>query len=86
MNEKEVELKPEKPKKVGKSKIRKISCFTAVFTVIILLCTGSLGALWAGGWLKDFTCDLVLEDSMIWEKVNCGTEDKQVETVSTPNQ
>lgn len=52
--------------------IKKISCFTVLFTGIFLTCASFFGILWAGGWIQDAVCSVVLEDSYIYEKINCS--------------
>ncbi|MFC1780175.1 S1C family serine protease [Patescibacteria group bacterium] len=54
---------------------KKVACFTAFFITIFLLCGGSIFILWAGGWVKDLTCSVVLDDSYVWEKVGCEKVD-----------
>lgn len=69
--------KEESSKTALKSKIKKTGCFTLIFTVILSLLVSVLAFLWAGGWMKDATCSLVLEDSFVWEKANCDSMQKK---------
>ncbi len=57
------------------SKLKKVTCFTLIFLVVFSLCGGVIGLFWAGGWAKDLTCSVVLEDSFIWDKMNCKTQE-----------
>jgi len=70
--------------KVIKRRLTKAGCFTAIFTVLCLLCAGSIGVLCAGGWAKDAMCGVVLEDSYLWEKAGCQ-EEKQTEAIIDEN-
>lgn len=64
-------------KKVNiRSKAKRVACFTALFTAILLTCVGISALIWAGGWVKSITCDLVLEDSFIWDKMKCSFEEE----------
>lgn len=62
-----------------KFKVKKVACFFTFFIGLFLLCGGTIGVIWAGGWLKNFTCSVVLEDSYIWEKVGCDKEEDVVD-------
>jgi len=72
----------------SKKTIKKASC-VAVFVVTLVVGIGTIcSILWAGGWMKKATCDIVLEDSFVWEKANCSkkineekTEVNQGETI-----
>ena len=77
LNSKEVEIDLPKQKSGNAGKFKKAGCFAIIFIIFSLCCIGSLGTLWAGGWLKEAACDIVLEDSAIWEKVNCKQEKKE---------
>ena len=64
----------ESKKRFLNSKVKKVTCFTVVFLAIFSLCGVVIALLWAGGWVKDMTCSVVLEDSWIWEKARCGVQ------------
>jgi serine protease Do len=51
--------------------VKKIVCFTVFFVFTFVICGGTIGALFAGGWAKKFICSFVMEDSFIWRKSNC---------------
>ncbi len=77
MNDQKIE------KKSGVSKsIKRATCFTGVFTAIILLCSSVIAILWAGGWAKEAVCSVVLEDSTIWNSVSCKSEESASTTDS----
>ncbi|MBN2016245.1 trypsin-like peptidase domain-containing protein [Candidatus Dojkabacteria bacterium] len=65
-----MEIKDNKPKTTN-AKLKKASCFGLFFIFLFLACGGTVALGWAGGWLKELTCSVVLEDSMIWDQVNC---------------
>jgi serine protease Do len=62
---------------------KKIGCFTLIFIALFTLCGGTIGILWAGGWIQDTTCSVVLEDSYIYEKMHCSNTTTQDETESS---
>jgi len=76
----------EKKKGLLNSKLKKVTCFTAVFLSIFLLCGGVVSLLWAGGWAKNMTCSMVLEDSWIWEKASCEKKEEEDEESSEVDQ
>lgn len=60
-----------------KNRFKKVGCFMGIFLAIFLLCAGSIGVFWAGGWMKDLTCDVVMEDSIVFEKAGCSPTEKE---------
>ncbi len=64
-----------KQQKKRKFNSKKFTCFLSFFVGILLLCGASLAILYAGGWLKSFTCSVVLEDSFVWNKVGCKKDE-----------
>lgn len=69
------EVDVSKKKKSLGGRAKKAACFTAVFTTIFLSCIAALVFLYAGGWVKNAVCSVVLEDSVIWEKMKCGEDE-----------
>ncbi len=57
------------PKRVN---VKKIFCFSGLFTILFLCCFAVGAFLWAGGWVKKGVCSVVLDDSVIWRRFNCG--------------
>lgn len=68
-----------------KSRLKKAGCFTAIFTILFLACGSVVGVLWAGGWAKRATCNIVLEDSYFWDKAGCAKEEKVEATLDENN-
>ncbi|MBN2015380.1 hypothetical protein JW766_00935 [Candidatus Dojkabacteria bacterium] len=66
-----------RPKTRRGSKLKLWACILILILGTLCVCLGTIGILWAGGWLEDYVCSTVLEDSYVWEKLNCGKEEKK---------
>lgn len=77
MKKQKVQSEEKKAADGKKTKIKRVACFSAFFAGIIALCAAASAFLWAGGWMKKATCSIVLEDSEIWNQLECKDKEKK---------
>jgi len=72
------EDKPQKKGKFSKRLKRGLGCCSLLLSLALFLGL-IIGGLTLTGYTKDWTCDVILEDSYIWDKMDCASEDLAVE-------
>lgn len=65
--------KSELSKPHGRKKFKRACCLIVGVSVIFISCSSIFAFLWTGGWVKHYTCKVVRQDSLIWNKFTCSS-------------